>query len=114
MPGSADFTENKLMETPREAVLQTLYGALETDNSLSRCCAVRALEKMGAHDGGTRKKLLALLRDPDADVRTDAAGALGRLRIDEAVEPLLDDIENDPEGDVRIEAARALGTHTGR
>ncbi|HJP36964.1 MAG TPA: HEAT repeat domain-containing protein [Gammaproteobacteria bacterium] len=92
----------------RDAVLQTLFAALDLDNSLSRSCAVRALEKMGVGDGAAREKLLALLRDEDADVRMDAARALGRLRFEEAVEPLLDDVENDPEGDVRIEAMRAL------
>jgi HEAT repeat protein len=46
--------------------------------------------------------------DSDPDVRVDAAEALGHLKAETAVEPLLANIEGDPEGDVRIAAVKAL------
>ncbi len=92
----------------RTKVVHALHHVLERDNALSRCCAVRALERLNARDKKSRAGLIHLLRDADADVRMDAAAALGRMRITEAVAPLIGNLEQDPEGEVRIEAVKAL------
>ncbi len=55
-----------------------------------------------------RDALLAALEDPDAGVRAQAAEAVGRVRVLDAVPRLLDWLD-DPDPDVRAAAARALG-----
>ena len=95
-------------EFNQESVLQTFYEVLGRDNALSRCCAVKALERVGGHEGEPRKRLIELLMDPDPDVRTDAVVTLGRMRVSEATEALLYSLENDPDGEVRVEAVKAL------
>ena len=89
-------------------MIAALCRLLEWDNSLSRCCAVRALGKLKVSDAGVRQRLTELLHDPDPDVRLDTAVILGDLRATEAVESLIESLLSDPEGEVRIEAARAL------
>ena len=89
-------------------MIAALCRLLEWDNSLSRCCAVRALGKLKVSDAGVRQRLTELLHDPDPDVRLDTAVILGDLRATEAVESLIENLLSDPEGEVRIEAARAL------
>lgn len=97
------------LETAREDVLRALNGVLERDNALSRCCVVKALERLASRDGESAKRLVGLLlRDPDPDVRMDCAAALGRMRAREATVPLIDSLRSDPEGDVRIQATVAL------
>ncbi|MFQ5757036.1 MAG: HEAT repeat domain-containing protein [Acidiferrobacterales bacterium] len=100
-------TSKNVGDVPKK-ILRTLHGVLERDNSLSRCCAVKALEKINARDKKSKETLIGLLLDPDPDVRTDAATALGRMHVVEATEPLIGNLENDPEGEVRIAAVRAL------
>jgi HEAT repeat protein len=92
----------------RDNLIHTLQQVLDRDNSLSRCCAVKALARLDACDDESTKRLMGMLLDQDPDVRIDAATALGRLGVEEAAEPLLKNIEGDPEGGVRIEAVRAL------
>lgn len=55
-----------------------------------------------------RTALLGALEDPDVGVRAEAAAAVGRVRLREAVPRLLDWLD-EPEGDLRAAAARALG-----
>ena len=95
-------------ELNHERVLQTFYAVLGRDNALSRCCAVRALERVGGCERESRKRLIELLMDSDPDVRTDAVVTLGRMRVSEATEALLYSLENDPDGEVRVEAVKAL------
>ncbi|MDP7523324.1 MAG: HEAT repeat domain-containing protein, partial [Arenicellales bacterium] len=95
-------------EPARDVVAAALRGVLERDNSLSRCCAVRALGRLQVDDRDTLECLIALLHDPDPDVRLDVAVMLGSSGQSEAVTPLVESLLNDPEGEVRIEAARAL------
>lgn len=93
----------------RDSAIRTLHKVLERENSLSRCCAVRALEQIRACDEETVNRLLsALHEDSDPDVRMDAAAALGRMKIKDAVDSLLKTLREDPEGDVRVQAVIAL------
>ena len=95
-------------EIKRTTALHALYGVLDTGNAMSRCHAIRAIERLKPHDAESRKRLIALLRDPDPDVRMDTAAALGNMEIGEATAPLLDTLKKDREGDVRIQAVIAL------
>ncbi len=103
-------SQNEIPENTcnRETVLQELNTVLAGDNSLSRCCAVRAMGKLHADDEQSTQHLIGLLRDPDPDVRLDAANVLGQLKVGAAVQALVENLENDPEGDVRIQAVTAL------
>ncbi|MFQ5625800.1 MAG: HEAT repeat domain-containing protein, partial [Methyloligellaceae bacterium] len=92
----------------RKKFLNTIHKVLEGDNSLSKCCAVRALARIGAKDVTSKQQLIALLRDPDPDVRVDAAVALGEMRVGKAVEPLLESVTSDPDGEVRIQAVVSI------
>ena len=92
----------------RDMVIETLHKVLERDNSLSRCCAVKALEKLRSKDNESVERLIRCLKDSDPDVSMDAAQALGNLKIEKAVEPLLESLKSDPEGDVRVQAIIAL------
>ncbi len=93
----------------RSTVLAAIHAVLQSDNSLSRLHGLRALARIGADDPASLDLAIAHLHDPDPDLRTEAAIALGRLGARRAVEQLLESMEGDPEGEVRIEAARALG-----
>jgi HEAT repeat protein len=95
-------------EVDHERVLQTFYEVFGRDNALSRCRAVKALERIDGRDDESRKRLIELLMDPDPDVRTDAAVTLGHMRVSEATDALLYNLENDPDGEVRVEAVKAL------
>ena len=92
----------------RDSFVRDLYEVLERDNSLSRCQAARALERLNVRDEESRTRLIALLLDPEPDVRIDAATALGELGIENATEALIANLQNDPDGDVRIQAIIAL------
>lgn len=92
----------------RSAVIGALHEVLGRDDALSRCCAVKALEKMNADDEESRGRLVDLLLDEDPDVRMDAVVALGRMKVEQAALPLLENLEKDPEGEVRIEVVKAL------
>ena len=92
----------------RNAVIGALHEVLGRDDSLSRCCAVRALQTMNADDEDSTARLVDLLLDEDPDVRMDAVVALGRMKVTQAALPLLQNLEKDPEGEVRIEVVKAL------
>lgn len=98
----------KLTTSASEIEINVLRETLARDNSLSRCSAVKALERIGSRSAATSAALIELLEDGDPDVRADAASALGQLKIAEAVMPLLDTLEQDADGDTRIVAARSL------
>jgi HEAT repeat protein len=92
----------------RNTVIGALHEVLGRDDAVSRCCAVKALEKMNADDEKSRGRLVDLLLDQDPDVRIDAVVALGRMKVEQAALPLLENLEKDPEGEVRIEVVKAL------
>jgi HEAT repeat protein len=108
---AAEVVEENLARSDDSCALflRALHEVLERDDALVQCCAIRALRRLEAGDTESKRWLVELLRHADADVRTEAANALGRLRVNEATGSLVATIENDPEGDVRIEAVKALG-----
>jgi HEAT repeat protein len=93
----------------RARVVEALRAALAGENAATRCAAVRALARVDARGSETAQDVIGRLRDPDGDVRVDAAAALGRMRAAPAVTALIERLESDPDGEVRIETARALG-----
>ncbi|RLC58670.1 MAG: hypothetical protein DRI30_02300 [Chloroflexi bacterium] len=92
----------------RNAVIDAFHKVLGRDDALSRCSAVKALQKMNADDAASTGRLVDLLLDGDPDVRMDAVVALGQMKVERAALPLLENLEKDPEGEVRIEVVRAL------
>lgn len=80
---------------------------LQSEFDIVRLNAVQGLRDIGA--AGQSAALIAALRDPDEDVRQDAAGALGLLGITAAVPALMDSLQNDPCGDVKLACVGALG-----
>ena len=96
------------IEHKQTKALHAFYGVLDTGNALSRCHAIRAIERLKPHDTESRERLIDLLSDPDPDVRTDTAVALGNMEIGEATAALVDTLRKDHEGDVRIQAVIAL------
>ena len=95
-------------EIKRTTALHALYGILDAGNAMSRCHAIRAIGRLKPDDAESKSRLIDLLSDPDPDVRTDAAAALGNMEIGEATASLLDTLRKDHEGDVRIQAVIAL------
>jgi HEAT repeat protein len=92
----------------RERVVDALGSLLASRNSLSRCCAIRAIQRVDPEGTRVGERLLALLADPDPDVRGDAAAAVGHLRLVGAVKPLVEILRGDAEGSVRLQAVSAL------
>src|SRR5262245_15756871 len=76
----------------------------------TRRAAALVLGDVGAKDAEHAEALLALLDEPDAELRVQAMGALGRLRIDQALPRLLERVnEGGPEADAAALAAARLG-----
>ena len=92
----------------RRQVIQTLCAQLQQDNDHTRWCTVKALGRMGAREA-IPALVASLGKDPDPDVRMEAAATLGQLADNETVDALIGSLRDDPDGDVRIEACRALG-----
>ena len=69
----------------------------------------RTLRRIDGEDGElVLREIVARLDDPSAEVREEAARALGRIGSREATEALAARLA-DPSSPIRIEAARALG-----
>ncbi len=90
------------------AVIDALHAVLEGDETVSKCCAINALQKMNADDEQTSELLVSLMQDQDYEVRTEAVVALGKMQLEQAALPMLENLEKDPEGEVRIEVVKAL------
>jgi hypothetical protein len=82
-------------------------GALSRDSGDPR--VARALRRIDRDEGQlVIREVIERLDDPSAEVRREAALALGRIGSAEATEALLSRL-SDPSSPIRIEAARALG-----
>jgi MFS family permease len=82
-------------------------GALSRDSSDPR--VARALRRIDREDGElVLREVIDHLDDPSAEVRREAARALGRIGSRGATEELVYRL-SDPSSPIRIEAARALG-----
>jgi len=76
----------------------------------TRRAAALVLGEVGTRDAELTAELLALLDEPDADLRTHAMGAIGKLRIDAALPKLLERVgEGGREADAAALAAARLG-----
>jgi hypothetical protein len=83
------------------------FGALSRDSSDPR--VARALRRIDRAEGElVVREVIGRLDDPSAEVRREAARALGRIGAKEAVGELVSRI-SDSSSPIRIEAARALG-----
>jgi cellulose synthase operon protein C len=89
-----------------EGRLSHLRRDLDEGDAARRREVVRLLSSYAAPV--VRDALLQALSDPDAGVRAEAAEAVGRVRLEDAVPRLLDWL-GDPDADVRTGAAVALG-----
>ncbi len=87
-------------------VIERLSDVLENGIDVHRCAAARALGTMGAT--GAKDVLIKALLDEDADVRTDAAAALGELNDPSSAEKLMENLLGDPESYVKKAAIAAL------
>lgn len=82
-------------------------GILAKPQSSGR--VVRALREIYGSSGSLAvSDVIRRLDDPDADVREEAARALGRTKAPDAVEALIHRL-HDPSSTIRLAAARALG-----
>lgn len=66
-----------------------------------------ALARIGGEDAGAL--VVGMVDDPDPDVRGAAAMALGVMKVERAVKPLLQRLEEEEEEDVQVQILRALG-----
>ncbi len=69
--------------------------------------ALLALAKVGGSDAGMLVQ--GMLQDPDAEVRLAAVMAAGELKVERALKPLLEILEEEDDEDVVIGVLRALG-----
>ncbi len=91
----------------REEVARALSSVLASGNDLEKCLAAQGLGKIGstlAEDA-----LTAALRDPDEDVRIDAAAAIAAIRIGSAVPVMIENIAQDPTVDGKLAVIEAVG-----
>jgi HEAT repeat protein len=89
-----------------EAVYQ-VTGALANTDPRVRREAVLALARLGGVDAA--QLLVGMLADPDPDVRAMSCRALGALKVEKALKPLLRLLEADDDQDVQVECLQALG-----
>lgn len=85
---------------------RALRAVLRDGSDGERCLAARALGRIG--DKRAVADLVAALRDPDPDLRGDAAEALRDLCDPRAAGRLLDNLIGDPDGTVKLAAIAAL------
>ncbi len=91
----------------REEVAKALSAVLTSGNELEKCLAAQGLGKIGS--ATAEDVLIAALRDPDEDVRIDAAAAIAALDIDAAVPVMIENIAQDPTVDGKLAVIEAAG-----
>ena len=96
-----------LAESADQGLLQSLVDALRHQHR-SFSTLSSALKVLAMSDVPMTAALVQLLDDPDADLRIQAALALGEQQDPAAIEPLLALLE-DPDANVRFHAIEALG-----
>lgn len=100
------ISSNAAAETVREAVVDALCRLLGGEDELRRCWAAQALGRIA--DRRAVRALAEALRDPDEDVRSDAAEALALLAGPELGDGLLESLAEDPCGAVKLAAIDGL------
>jgi HEAT repeat protein len=89
-----------------ENAVPSMIRALGSHDELIRTSCAQALTRIGSPAVGP---LIAALKDPEWRVRAWAALALGDMKAQRAVEPLIDVLANDEHWWVRCETALSLG-----
>ncbi len=97
----------KMVEDSRWYVVRNGVSVLGEIAGEERKETVSALAKVGGDDASML--LLGMLDDPEAEVRVGACRALGVLKVQKAVKPLLQILEEDSNIDVQVETLQALG-----
>ena len=85
--------------TDKQDAIQTLQTLLKSGTEVDRCNTCRTLGVLQAEE--SIDDLIASLRDEDVDVCIDAITALGEIKHESAVSPLLESLKNEPEGEIR-------------
>jgi hypothetical protein len=92
--------------------IRPLTEALNNPDAKIRAGAITSLTYIAGQSGSDRQDIIralvgALKRDATAEVRSEAAAALGSLRVRDALDALIDALK-DPDPSVRATAAQAL------
>jgi hypothetical protein len=96
-----------LGELGGEGVVSNLTTTLANEDPRVRKETVMALAKVGGDDASML--LLGMLDDSDHEVRAKACWAVGVLRVERALKPLLRLLEKDPNEEVQAQSLQALG-----
>src|SRR5947207_819818 len=94
-----------------DATAKRLLGLLEPGYPLDlRQAAAKVLGEIGTREGPVATVLCQALGDPDHDLRLQVMGAIGRLKIDQALPQLLSRVqEGGTEADAAAHALARLG-----
>jgi HEAT repeat protein len=96
-----------LGELGGEGVVSNLTMTLANEDPRVRKETVVALAKVGGDDASML--LLGMMDDSDHEVRAKACWAVGVLRVERALKPLLRLLEKDPNEEVQAQSLQALG-----
>ncbi len=98
---------HKVQEGVDHPIPEQVFGELVlSEHDVVRLKAVQALRSLKTPE--SLAVLIQALHDDDADVRVDAAEALGDLARQEAIAPLMENLVHDPCGDVKLACVNAL------
>jgi HEAT repeats len=96
-----------LGEIGGEAAISMLMGTLANEEAKVRRETVLSLAKIGGDDAGMLA--MGMLSDGDAEVRATAARAMAVLKVERAIKPLMEMLENENDQVVVERVLRALG-----